>query len=116
MKDLDPMVFVSVLQEMLGVWFWVIAAIALIGIIGLIAVIARDGRVLHRPLVYAEIVGIVGGFAAIFIMQAVTHSTMADIGGPIDWVLGLLVWAVGAVGTTILAYLAQRVFGATKAA
>ena len=43
MKDLDPMVFVSVLQEMLGLWFWVVAAIALIAIIGLIAVIAPAG-------------------------------------------------------------------------
>lgn len=116
MKDLDPMVFVSVLQEMLGLWFWVVAAIALIAIIGLIAVIARDGRLMSRPLVYAELAGIVGGFAAIFIMQAVTHSTMADIGGPIDWVLGLLVFAVGAVGTTMLAYLAQRALGAAKPA
>ena len=49
-------------------------------------------------------------------MQAVTHSTMADIGGPIDWVLGLLVFAVGAVGTTMLAYLAQRALGAAKPA
>ena len=54
--------------------------------------------------------------ARFFIMQAVTHSTMADIGGPIDWVLGLLVFAVGAVGTTMLAYLAQRALGAAKPA
>lgn len=108
MKELDPMVFVAVLQEMLGAWFWLIVAIAVIGLVGLIAVIIRDRRIVHRPLVYAEIAGVIGGFAAIFIMQAVTHSTMADIGGPIDWVLGLVVWAVGAVGTTVLAYLILR--------
>jgi hypothetical protein len=45
-----------------------------------------------------------GGIAAILVMQRVTHSGFADIGGPIDWVLGIAIFAGGAMATLIAAY------------
>jgi hypothetical protein len=42
--------------------------------------------------------------AALLVMQAVTHSGFDDIGGPIDWVLGLAIFALGALVTLVAAY------------
>ena len=44
------------------------------------------------------------------IVQAVTHSTLADLGGPIDLLILLAVAAVGALGMAIAVYTAQSLF------
>lgn len=108
MKDLDPMVFVAVFQEMMGPLMWMLLALAVGGLIAFAAVLAREGRLVSRRLVRSEIVGVFGGFAALALMAWVTLSGFSDAGGPVDWLLVGIIWGAGLVGTTILAYAVQR--------
>lgn len=107
MKDLDPMIFVAVFQEMLGPSLWLLVILAVAGLAGLLFVLARDRGVASNLLVVAELIGLAGGFAALALMWLMTQSAPADIGGPIDWVLVAIIWTVGAIGTAILAYVAM---------
>lgn len=104
MKELDLAVFLAVFEEMLGAWLWVGLAAAAAATIACIVVLVRDKGIRPRRLVWSEVVAVLGGVAAVLIMQAVTHSGFRDIGGPIDWVLGIAIFAAGAVGTLIATY------------
>jgi hypothetical protein len=48
-----------------------------------------------------------GAVAAVLFVQAMTHSHLRDIGGPVDVIVLLGVAAMGAIGTAILVYTAQ---------
>jgi len=104
MQDLDVFVFVSVFQEMLGAYLWIGLGAATLVVLLFIGLLVREGGVSAARLARSELVGLVGGVLGILVMQAVTHSGFADIGGPIDWVLVALIWLAGAVIGTLAAY------------
>jgi hypothetical protein len=107
MKELDFAVFLAVFQEMLGWGFWPLVAFIVLGAVALVVVVAGDRGIESRRFVRAELVGLVGGFVGIWFALAITGSRLADIGGPIDWVLMIAIWVAGAVGATIVAYVAM---------
>lgn len=104
MKDLDPAVLLAVFLEMMGPLFWLLLILAIIGLVGFVYVLRRDGGLVSRRLVQSELIGVLGGFAALALMAWVTVSGFTDAGGPIDWLLIGIIWGAGLVGTTILAY------------
>lgn len=106
MKDLDPLVFFYVFQEMLGPLLWLLPLLALLGIAGFVYVLMRDGGLVSRRLVISEVVGFFGGFAALALMAWVTLSGFSDAGGPVDWLLVGVIWGVGVVGGAVLSYAA----------
>jgi len=110
MKELDPMVFLAVFQEMMGPLLWVLVALALGGIALFVWVLVRDRKLIGDRLVRSELIGVLGGFAALALMAWVTVSGFTDAGGPIDWLLIGVIWGAGLVGTTILAYGVQGAF------
>jgi hypothetical protein len=86
---------------------WVLFAVAAIGLALFAWVLVRDRGMKGTRFMFAEIVGVIGGFVALAIMWSVTHSSVSDIGGPIDWVLVALIWLIGGIGGGVLAYAAQ---------
>jgi hypothetical protein len=104
MKELELSVFLAVFEEMLGPWLWIGLAAAAVALIAFVAVLLRDGGIRPRRLVWSEVVAAIGGVAAVLVMQAVTHSGFDDIGGPIDWVLGIAIFAAGALMTLVASY------------
>jgi hypothetical protein len=104
MKEFDAIVFLAVFEEMLGAWLWVGIVAAVLAVLALVIVLVRDRGIRPRRLVWSELVALLGGVAALLVMQAVTHSGFDDIGGPIDWVLGLAIFALGALVTLVAAY------------
>lgn len=104
MKELDPMVFLAVFREMLGWWLWAILAVAVFGLALFAWTLVRERGLSSRCLVRAELLGILGGFAAIFFMWWITSSSLFDVGGPIDVILVLAIWTAGFAGLTILSY------------
>ncbi len=104
MKELDPIVMFAVFQEMLGPVLWLLVALAVGGIALAVRVFLREGSVDSRRLVRSELLGLVGGFAALVLMAKVTVSGFTDAGGPVDWLLIGLIWGTGLAGTTVLAY------------
>lgn len=105
MKQLDPMVFVAVFQEMLGWLFWPLLGFILLGALALLVVLIRDGGIHSRRLIRAEVIGLFGGFIAVGLMLWVTASNPSDLlGGPIDWLLTIGIWVAGVIGATIATY------------
>jgi len=115
MKDLNPIVFWAVFQEMLGPWLWVVIAASVVATIAFVWVVIREGRLSSRRLVWSEVAGLAGGVAALLIMMAVTNSRFADLGGPIDWLLAVSIFALGFVGSIVGVYAFLSVFAMTRA-
>ncbi|MCU0924745.1 MAG: DUF5368 domain-containing protein [Hydrogenophaga sp.] len=104
MKELDPMVFLAVFQEMLGPMLWVMLLVALGAVVAFVALLVREKGVVSRRLVRAELLGLVGGVVALVVMAQVSSSGFTDAGGPADWFLIALVYGLGLVATVILTY------------
>ena len=104
MKEFEPLVFLAVFQEMLGPLLWIMLLLAVGGVAAFVLLFVREKGIDSRRLVRAELIGLVGGVAALVLMAKVTVSGFSDAGGPIDWLLVGLVWGTGLAGTTILAY------------
>ena len=104
MKNYDPLVFLAVFQEMLGVFLWILPLAAIATIAGFVWLWRREGGLVSRRLVQAELLGLVGGGVALVIMALVSSSGFTDAAGPADWFLILIVYGVGFVGTTLLVY------------
>lgn len=104
MKDMDPLVFLAVFQEMLGPWLWVMLAVAALTLGAFALLLRRERRLVSRRLVLAEGLGLLGGGLALVIMAKVSSSGFTDAGGPADWFLIALVYGAGLVATTVLAY------------
>jgi hypothetical protein len=110
MKELEIGVFVSVFIEMLGpVLFWLMVAAMLAVTAAFFWVLVRDRGLDSARLVRAQVVGLLGGAAAILFMHWITNSGFRDIGGPVDLMLVALIFVLGAIGAAILAYTVQAV-------
>jgi drug/metabolite transporter (DMT)-like permease len=117
MQELTFSTLIAVAEEVFGRGlFWALVAAALVGLLAFAAILVRDRGLRTGPFVWAEIVGIFGGIAAILFVQAMTRSGFTDIGGPIDWVALLAIWLAGAIGTTLIAYVALRLMRGRPAA
>lgn len=116
MKELDPLVFVAVFQEMLGPMLWLMLGLAVLGVTAFVALLAREKGIVARRLVRAELIGLFGGVLALVIMARVSSSGFTDAGGPADWFLIALVYGVGVVATAILVYAAMGWLAPRKAA
>lgn len=104
MKELDPLVFLSVFHEMLGPLLWLMLLLAVGGSVAFAALLVREKGLVSRRLVRAELLGLVGGGVALVIMAQVSSSGFTDAGGPADWFLIAMVYGVGFVGTIVLTY------------
>lgn len=104
MKELDPWVFLSVFQEMLGPLLWVMLLVIVAGTAAFVALLLKERTINSRRLVRAELSGLVGGALALVLMAKVSSSGFTDAGGPADWFLIALVFGLGLAGTAILVY------------
>ncbi|MCX8134437.1 MAG: DUF5368 domain-containing protein [Roseococcus sp.] len=104
MKELDIATLLAVFQEMLGWTLWPLVALSAAATVAFLFVLWRDRGVVARRLVWAEAIGLAGGMAAVLVMQAVTHSRFADLGGPVDWLLVVGIFAAGLIGSAVGAY------------
>lgn len=104
MKDLDIATLLAVFQEMLGWTLWPLIALAVLATLAFLFVLLRDRGVVPGRLVWAEALGVAGGVAAVMVMFAVTNSGLGDLGGPVDWLLVVGIFAMGLIGTAIGAY------------
>jgi len=104
MKELDPLVFLAVFQEMLGPLLWLMLLVIVLGTAAFVALLLKERTINSRRLVRAELAGLVGGVLALVLMAKVSSSGFTDAGGPADWFLIALVFGLGLAGTAILVY------------
>lgn len=106
MKDLDPLIFFAVFQEMLGPLLWILLVLVIGGTAAFLILLIKEKGIVARRLVRAELVGLGGGVLALVLMAKVSSSGFTDAGGPADWFLIALVFGLGLIGTAILVYAA----------
>lgn len=104
MKELDPMILLAVFLEMLGPLLWLLLAMVLLGTAAFVALLVRERGIAASRLVRAQLVGLVGGVLALALMATVSSSGFTDAAGPIDWILIVLVYGLGMLGTMVLVY------------
>lgn len=113
MKTMDISVFISVFQEMLGVWLWIMLITAAAGIIGFVLLMVKEHGLVSKRFVAAEVFGLFGGVLALIIMAQVSSSGFTDAGGPADWFLIVLVYGAGFIASIILTYVVMGLFSKT---
>lgn len=111
MSELEPGMVLAVFQEMLGWIFWPWVVLAVVATLACIYVLVRDRGIVAHRLVWSEVLGVFGGFIAVFIMFSVTSSGFRDFGGPIDWLLAIGIFGFGLFGMAIGAYAAFGLIG-----
>ncbi|PWQ94362.1 DUF5368 domain-containing protein [Leucothrix pacifica] len=115
MNELTLSTLLAVFEEMFGRHlFWGLVIACTIIAFLFIYVIIRDNKIEAKRLVRAELWAPVGAAIGIAFVFFITSSNFADIGGPIDVIVLILIAVAGAVGMTILAYIVQSLSSSQK--
>lgn len=108
MEEMTLGTILAVFEEMFGAGlFWTIVVVAAVITVGYIYVLIRDREMSMRKFLLAQLSMPIGGIAAVWFVLWVTRSGLQHMGGPIDALLILGIFAAGAVGFAILVYVAQ---------
>ena len=108
MEEFSVGTFLAVFEEMFGPWlFWAMVAVAALITVAYLYVLIRDHGMGMRRFLLAQLSMPIGAVAAVAFVMWITNSRMADIGGPIDWLVLMGVAVLGAGGFSILVYVAQ---------
>ena len=108
MKELTLETLIAVWEEMFGRGlFWTMVALAALITLAYVYVLLRDRKLSFHKFFWAQVSMPVGAVAAVWFVLKITRSRLADMGGPIDWLVVLGVAGAGAIGFAILIYTAQ---------
>ena len=110
MEELSFMTIIAVFEEIFGRGvFWAMVVVAAAITLAYLYVLIRDRAMSMRKFLLAQVSMPVGGALAVWFVMLMTNSGFRDIGGPIDWLVLLGVFAAGAVGFAILVYVVQSI-------
>ncbi|NYS23360.1 DUF5368 domain-containing protein [Rhodobacteraceae bacterium 2376] len=108
MEEFSLLTMIAVFEEMFGIaLFWIMVSVAVVITAAWVFVLVRDRSLSFRKYLVAQLSMPFGAVAAVWFVLWITNSGLADIGGPIDWLVLLGVAALGAVGLGILVYVVQ---------
>lgn len=112
MAELTLPVLIAVFEEVFGpLIFWGLVGLSVGVTVAFLWLIIRDRGLKGSVVLRAELWAPVGAAGAVLLVQHVTDSSFASVGGPVDVVVLLVVAVVGAVGLTILAYVVAALSG-----
>lgn len=104
MKNIDLLTLLAVFQEMLGPLLWVLAVVILVSTVTFFALLLHERRIVSRRLMWSELLGLIGGGLALALMTKVSSSSLTDAASAVDWLLIVLIFIAGAIGTTVITY------------
>jgi hypothetical protein len=104
MSEFDLWVFWAVFAEMLGIWLYVIVAVAAVTTVLFVRALLQEHGLDFRRFVVSQALGLAGGLAALFFMWWITNSSIRDVGGPVDALLVVGIYLLGWAGATMLFY------------
>ena len=108
MKDLTFGTLIAVFEEIFGRGlFWAMVVAAALVTLAYLYVLVRDRHISWRKFLMAQVSMPFGAVAAVWFVLVMTSSKLANIGGPIDVIVLLMVAAGGAIGAAVLVYTAQ---------
>lgn len=97
----------AIFGAMLGVWLWpLVIAVALLTLLFFLLLI-KEKRIVGKRFIHSQIFGIFGGILALWGILFLSESRLGDAGGPIDWLVIIAVYLLGAFGSAILYYTAS---------
>lgn len=115
MKELTLGTLIAVFEEIFGRGlFWAMVAIAALVTLTYLYVLIRDRSVSWKKFLLAQLSMPVGAVFAVLLVQGVTDSSFADIGGPVDVIILLGIALVGAIGMAILVYTLEALIGSRR--
>jgi membrane-associated phospholipid phosphatase len=115
MKDLTFETLIAVFEEIFGRGlFWGMVVAAVVVTLAYLYVLIRDRHISWRKFLLAQLSMPFGAVAAVWFVLVMTSSKLANIGGPIDVIILLMIAAGGAVGAAILVYTAQSFLAPTS--
>ena len=108
MKDLTFETLIAVFEEIFGRGlFWAMVVAAVVVTLAYLYILIRDRHISWRKFLLAQLSMPFGAVAAVWFVLVMTSSQLANIGGPIDLIVLLMVAAGGAIGAAILVYTVQ---------
>jgi len=108
MEELSFSTLIAVFEEMFGRGlFWTLVAVAAVITALYVYVLVRDRAMSMRKFLLAQLLMPLGAVAAVIFVLQITSSRLADMGGPVDWLVVLGIAVAGAVGFAILVYVVQ---------
>ena len=116
MEQMTVGTMIAVFEEIFGrTLFWGMVAVAVLVTLAYLYVLIRDRAMSMRKFLWAQLAMPFGAVGAVVFVQVMTDSQLADLGGPVDVIVLLMVAGLGAIGTAILVYTAQSLFRGAKA-
>jgi len=108
MEELTLSTLMAVFEEIFGRGlFWALVVVAAVITVLYIYILFRDRAMSMRKFLLAQLSMPIGAVAAVVFVLQITNSRLADLGGPIDWLVMLGIAVLGAVGFAILVYVVQ---------
>lgn len=105
MKDLTFGTIIAVFEEIFGpALFWIMVVVAALITVAYLYVLIRDRHISWRKFLWAQLSMPFGAIAAVWFVMFMTHSSLSDMGGPVDIIILLMIAGAGAVGSAVLVY------------
>lgn len=104
----------AILQSMLGIWLWPLLIAILLLTFLFFGLLIKEKRIVLKRFIHSQLFGVVGGIVGLWIMALLSESRFDDAGGPIDWIIIIVVYFLGAFGSAILYYTAAGWLRSTK--
>ncbi|MBV7393652.1 DUF5368 domain-containing protein [Mameliella sediminis] len=113
MKDMTFGTILAVFEEIFGKGlFWAMVVAAALVTLAYLYVLIRDRSISWRKFLLAQLSMPIGAVAAVWFVLHMTHSKLANLGGPVDVIVFLGIALAGAVGLAILVYTVQSLIAA----
>ncbi len=115
MEEFNIGSFIVIFEEMFGAfffWFLVLAAVAVV--LFFVYIKISNESLKTKQYQWWKFALPLGAIIPVLFVQWISGSNFADIGGPIDVIVIVLIATGGAVGAAVLAYLVQQVVEGTQ--
>lgn len=121
MGDFNPVTLFFILREGMGIWLWLLMALAAVLLAGIVigfARLRRAGQPAKRPLLMALAVGLATAVLFTFLVPMWSLSSPAALGAFVDYLFAFLIALVpgGIAGAAVFFLAALRCAGRAKPA
>lgn len=104
MKEFDPLVLLAIFRELLGPWQWLLLSITVVSLLAFRRRVIHDHGLVAGRLRLAWRIGLLGGVLALALLIEVFAAGSVGVGGPVDWLLFALVFAIGVAAAVVIVY------------
>lgn len=108
MKEISLSALLAISQQLLGWMFWPVIGLGVLCLLNLLWILISDRRIAINEFMFSMLLGILGGFGAIWFVLDLTSSTVNDLSETVDWATAGAIWLGTMLAGTIVAYTVLR--------